>query len=47
MRKISGSDCHEIPHVGRGGIITQRDVNNEEELLECIESGEYTLIETK
>ena len=47
MRKISGSDCHEIPHVGRGGIITPRDVNNEEELLECIESGEYTLIETK
>lgn len=45
--KLSGSDCHETHHAGRGGIITERDIKNEQELIACIESGDYSLIETQ
>ena len=47
LRQISGSDCHETYQLARGGIITDWDVKNEDELLACLDSGEYTLIETK
>ncbi len=45
--QISGSDCHEAHHAARGGIITDRDIKNELELIDCIQSGDFTRIETK
>lgn len=45
LRGISGSDCHVDYQVGYGGIITDRDIKNEQELIDCIESGDYTIIE--
>lgn len=45
LRGISGSDCHQTHQAARGGIITDRDIQNEEQLIECIQSGDYTIIE--
>lgn len=47
LKKLSGSDCHETHHAGRGGIITDWDIQSEAQLIECIQSGEYSLIETQ
>lgn len=45
LHGISGSDCHTSNNIGYGGIITSRDVKNERELIDCIQSGDYTIIE--
>jgi len=45
LKGISGSDCHQTHQAGRGGIITDRDIQNELELIECIQSGDYTIME--
>lgn len=45
LRGISGSDCHQAHQAARGGIITDWDVQNEQQLIDCIQSGEYSIIE--
>ena len=44
MIRISGSDFHQVPDMGRGGIITECDVYNNSDLLACLKSGKYQLI---
>ncbi len=44
LRMISGSDCHELCDVGRGGIVLPRDPGNEAGLLEWISHGDYELL---
>ncbi len=43
--KISGSDCHRQSGVGKGGIITNEPIRNNEDLLRILKSGKYKLIE--
>ncbi len=45
LKGISGSDCHAAHQAGRGGIITAYDIANEQELITCIQSGDYTTME--
>ena len=45
LRGISGSDCHQAHQAGRGGIITNYDIKNELELIDCIQNGDYTIME--
>ena len=44
LHRISGSDCHRPPQLGRGGIITMHDVHTDKELVELLRSDDYTLI---
>lgn len=44
MIRISGSDFHQPPDVGRGGIITDRKIETNHDLVECLKSGSYELI---
>jgi predicted metal-dependent phosphoesterase TrpH len=41
---ISGSDCHEISHAARGGILTNKIPDNEKELAKLLISGDFKLI---
>ncbi len=43
LRRISGSDCHETHHVGRGGVITERNIETQSDLLEMLRDGDYTI----
>ena len=42
--RVSGSDFHQIPDMDRGGILTDCDIHNNRELVECLKSGSYKLI---
>ena len=44
MIRTSGSDFHQVPDMGRGGILTDRDVRTSRDLVDCLRSGEYTLV---
>lgn len=44
MIRISGSDFHRTEDIDRGGIITECDIHNNRELVECLKSGSYKLI---
>ena len=44
LRQISGSDCHEECQACGGGIITDWDVKNELELIDCIQSREFSIV---
>ena len=44
LLETAGSDCHEPPHIGRSGIISEYLPQNEEELVALIRSGKYDLI---
>ena len=44
LHRISGSDCHRPPQLGRGGILTMHDVRTDKELVELLKSDDYTLI---
>ena len=44
LLETAGSDCHEPPHIGRSGIISEYLPQNEEELVALIRSGKYELI---
>lgn len=39
----SGSDCHHLDHVGRGGIETPRLIRTPRDLTDVLRRGEYTL----
>ena len=36
LKMLSGSDCHEIEDVGRGGIIIKKSIKKERELVEAL-----------
>ena len=40
----SGSDYHQLEDIGRGGIITDRDVKNSRDLVDVLRSRNYTII---
>ena len=42
--RVSGSDFHQIPDMDRGGILTDRDIRTGKDLVDCLRSGEYSLI---
>lgn len=42
--RTSGSDCHELHHIGNGGIEAACLPENEAALVTLLRSGEYTLI---
>jgi predicted metal-dependent phosphoesterase TrpH len=42
--QVSGSDAHRDTSVGRGGIITDRDVKNNDDLLDTLVSRDFTLV---
>ena len=42
----SGSDFHSPEHLARGGIITEKPIKNNKELVETLKSGNYKLIKT-
>ena len=46
-RMTSGSDCHALSMVGRGGIQTECPIKSNADLLRVLKSGEYTLIDNK
>ncbi len=41
----SGSDFHGRGHLGKGGIVTERKIQNSRDLVELLKSGEYQLVE--
>ena len=44
LHKIAGSDCHQTPDAGGTGVITARDIKNEEDLVEMLRADDYTII---
>lgn len=44
IKGISGSDAHQLIHVGRGGILTENVPKTETELKDILLSGNYDLI---
>lgn len=46
LRKSSGSDFHRIGDEARGGIITDTEIKTNEQLLDVLRGGNYTLIKT-
>lgn len=42
--RVSGSDFHQIPDMDRGGILTDCDIRDNRDLVECLKSGKYELI---
>lgn len=46
MPALSGSDCHEVGDVGRGGMILPRKITTMEEFLEILHTRDYKLIDT-
>ena len=42
--QTSGSDCHEVAHIGNGGILVDKLPENDEELLALIRSRKFGLI---
>lgn len=42
--RTSGSDCHEMHHLGRGGILADYLPKDEKELVQLLRSGKYQLI---
>ncbi len=43
--KISGSDCHRVSGVGKGGIITEEHIKSNDDLIRILKNGKYKLIE--
>ncbi len=45
LHKISGSDFHQTEDVGRGGLILNRTVKNNKELVDALRADDYQLIQ--
>ena len=43
---VSGSDFHKLEHAGRGGIITEKPIKNNADLLETLKSMDFEMIKT-
>ena len=44
LRGISGSDCHQAPDIGRGGIETDADVKTTADLVRVLRGGNYRIL---
>lgn len=44
LRRISGTDFHQSIHIPTGGILTEKPIRSNSELLEVLRSGEYTVL---
>lgn len=44
-RMTSGSDFHNLDSLGRGGIITDREIHTPQDLVNVLKSGNYSNIE--
>ena len=44
MHAIAGSDCHEQEDVGVTGIVTERRITNERDLVSMLKADDYTII---
>ena len=44
LRKIGGSDCHQIQDAAGSGIITERNVKNMDDLTAVLKDGDYIII---
>ncbi len=42
--RTSGSDFHEMEDLDNGGILTSKEITNEQELVKLLKSGDYNLI---
>ncbi len=42
--KLSGSDCHRLSGVGKGGIATDTPIRSNEDLIRILKSGSFKLI---
>lgn len=47
LKMSSGSDCHQFVDVGRGGIITENAITNNQEFVNTLNSKPVELIRTK
>ena len=45
LRRLCGSDCHQLPDIAGGGILVERLPEDDAELAVMLRAGEYTLIE--
>ena len=43
-RMLSGSDLHRIEQAGRGGIMTEKTIKTQGDLISVLRSGDYSLI---
>ena len=43
-RMLSGSDLHRIEQAGRGGIMTEKTIKTQGDLISVLKSGDYSLI---
>lgn len=44
LKKISGSDFHRIEHLGRGGVIFEKNPTTNEDFLKMLKEEQYSLI---
>ncbi len=44
--RVSGSDFHSPAQLAKGGIVTNRRISSNDDLLEILRNGSYSLIET-
>ena len=44
MHAIAGSDCHQQEDVGVTGVITNRNITNERDLISMLRDDDYTII---
>ena len=44
IKTISGSDTHQPPDLARGGILTETEITNSDELLDVLKNNNYELI---
>ena len=42
--RLCGSDFHRPEDIGRGGILTERDIHTSAEMAACLRGGDFTLI---
>ena len=44
LHKIAGSDCHKTEHAGTSAIVTDDQIHDMADLVECLKNDRYTII---
>jgi len=44
LHKIAGSDCHRTEHAGTSAIVTDDQIHDMADLVECLKNDRYTII---
>ena len=44
---VSGSDFHKEENLARGGIITEKPIKNNDDLVQILRNGAFTLVKTE